>query len=76
MNHSGNPGLVATWQINRPRAVAFIAKMLREADGNVTRAASALKVTRRSLHRWMQEEPSLRKEARAIKQAKKSRKGK
>jgi len=57
---SQNVPLVTCWQVDRRRAVAHIAKHLQANDGNVLATAKLLRVSRRTLTRWIREEPVLR----------------
>ena len=56
---SGNPILVALWQADRPTAILQICEAMRAHSGNAQKAAEALGVHRRTLYRWMQEEPAI-----------------
>jgi transcriptional regulator of acetoin/glycerol metabolism len=54
-----NPQLTADWTGNRPKARVAIRYAMIAAGGNVSEAAKALDTTRRTLHRYLKEEPEL-----------------
>ena len=56
---AGNPKLAFDWANDRPAAVAEIKAALAAAQGNVCGAAEALKIHRRTLYRYFDEEPGL-----------------
>jgi transcriptional regulator with PAS, ATPase and Fis domain len=56
---SGNPHLAADWQANRPVARAEIHRALARERRNVKRAADRLGISRRTLTRYLAEEPEL-----------------
>jgi ActR/RegA family two-component response regulator len=69
VNTSGNPGLVAMWQIDRTRAINHIIGVLKQTKGDIQLAAKALKVNRRSLHRWIREERPLANHLKSIRKS-------
>jgi transcriptional regulator with PAS, ATPase and Fis domain len=56
---SGNPQLAADWQANRPAARETIRQALALEDRNVKAAAARLGISRRTLTRYLAEEPEL-----------------
>ena len=56
---SDNPALVLCWNVDRPRAVSFVSKEIVRTKGDLSAAAFALGVHRRTLHRWVLADASL-----------------
>lgn len=72
MNDSGNPKLVSKWNATKDHAeaVQIVTEAIVSANGDVSAAAETLKINRRSLHRWIRNEPKLLKINRSIRRRK------
>lgn len=58
---SGNKELSSLWGVDAEMATEICKDALKAADGDVLKAANALGVTKRTLYRWMQERPGIKK---------------
>ena len=67
---SDNPALVICWTVDHDRAVTFVARQLERDKGNLSAAAMALGISRRTLHRWILADKDL---ARTVKKARQDR---
>lgn len=56
---AGNPQLTVDWLCNKPAARVAIRAALAQEGGHVGKAAKVLRVSRRTLHRYLEQEPEL-----------------
>lgn len=57
---SGNKALSGLWFASPAQALALVTKVLESTNGNITRTAKILKVSRSTFNRWVTERQELR----------------